>query len=282
MMTDSPKSVASGVQRDGIYVFGNVLGCLAILLGVLAVLIAFIPVFGVAAIPMAIVGGLFGLVGVLMLFFGRRGLPVLPGIGMATCLLAVVICVTVNILFVKAATAENESNASADSAPGNTASGSISADERKAIELIKADIAEHFVQGPDGWTTQHQELDFSGKVIEGKEPDPLFTQWRKAEVIGARTTERPSGRDGAPHRYIEVDIEIGEKRYYTRKSYVNYTTITNAAYAWDEWGAPNPPGKAATITLSLDINLVRSGGDGNKFGSRLAPFSFKPTKPVPR
>lgn len=95
-------SIVQGKNRDAIFVIGNVMGAVGIVFGLLACLVAFIPVIGVAAIPFTILCFLLSFTGAAMLFFGRRAWPIVPGIGIGFAVLAIIILILVNVLFVSA------------------------------------------------------------------------------------------------------------------------------------------------------------------------------------
>ncbi|GIW77220.1 MAG: hypothetical protein KatS3mg104_2283 [Phycisphaerae bacterium] len=95
-------STVQGKNRDAIFVMGNVMGAVGIVFGLLACLVAFIPVIGVAAIPFTILCFLLSFTGAAILFFGRRAWPIVPGIGIGFAVLAIIILILVNVLFVSA------------------------------------------------------------------------------------------------------------------------------------------------------------------------------------
>ncbi len=68
-------------------------------------LLSLIPVIGFLAIPFCIMGGLWGGIGALILWLGKRGSIKLPIIGISLCAAALVICIIINVLFIGGAAA---------------------------------------------------------------------------------------------------------------------------------------------------------------------------------
>jgi len=93
---------AAEPNRDVVYVAGNLMGVLSIVIGGIATLVSFIPLIGIAAAGGGAVAAFWGLVGFLLLRLGRRGSAKLPLIGL--CLggaaIAISICMTVLMLVI--------------------------------------------------------------------------------------------------------------------------------------------------------------------------------------
>jgi hypothetical protein len=53
----------------------------------------------------------------------------------------------------------------------------LSSDDRAAAAFIRAKIAEHWLKGPDGWTTEFQNFNMAGQVMPGV-PEVLYRQYR--------------------------------------------------------------------------------------------------------
>jgi hypothetical protein len=68
----------------------SALGVVSLVLGVLALLVAWVPFCGVIGWPLAIVGAICGVLGMLLSFGGRTGLST-PAFGTIFCLIAVVL-----------------------------------------------------------------------------------------------------------------------------------------------------------------------------------------------
>lgn len=98
--TTAPYDPAQTVQRDIVYIAGNVLAVASIAFGSLGVLLSILPVIGFLAIPFCIMGGLWGGIGAMVLYFGKRGSIKLPIIGLSLCGAALVICIIINVLFI--------------------------------------------------------------------------------------------------------------------------------------------------------------------------------------
>ena len=54
----------------------------------------------------------------------------------------------------------------------------LEASDRAAIDFLDARLGEHFMRGPDGWTTQFQQYNLVGEVMPDRTPELLFKQFR--------------------------------------------------------------------------------------------------------
>ncbi len=69
----------------------HTIGVVAIVLGVLSILVAWIPVLGLIAIPLAVVGGVLALIGVVQVALKRQGGWAMPLLGGGVCFIAIVL-----------------------------------------------------------------------------------------------------------------------------------------------------------------------------------------------
>lgn len=192
-----------------------------------------------------------------------------------------VVLLTAGLLFTTVGCGDGETNddasASSQTHDGSTGGGgesqstdtmrALSADDKKAMEFVKTEFAKHFVQTPNGWTTQHQAVNFFGQLVENEDPNNLFTQWRKAEFVGVRSRE-PSEADKLNGiEYIaDVDIEVIATRSFERLANFGQRT-------WSAWGEP-----MAGKTISRTVLRVK----GNwQFNADSGFKGIKPTKPIP-
>jgi len=72
----------------------NGLGVAALVLGIVAVLTCWIPFIGILGIPLAVLGCVFGLIGLLIALIGRRSGVGMPIAGLIICIVSIVIAVS--------------------------------------------------------------------------------------------------------------------------------------------------------------------------------------------
>jgi hypothetical protein len=57
----------------------------------------------------------------------------------------------------------------------------LSADDRAALDFVRTKLESHWTKGPDGWTTELQQRNLFGQVLEGI-PDVHFHQYREFKL----------------------------------------------------------------------------------------------------
>lgn len=133
-------------------------------------------------------------------------------------------------------------NSPANATSGTSDSGAVdtgvepsqmSATDREAADFLRAKIDEHWVKGPDGWTTQLQRFNIGGEVIPG-EPDTLYRQIRdiKFTIVPERITE--SQRLNRADYRAEVSFAKSPERTYRKVD--NF----EGAKGWTMWAQSQP------------------------------------------
>jgi len=55
----------------------------------------------------------------------------------------------------------------------------LSADDEAAADFVRSKLEEHWVKGPDGWTTQFQQYNIGGQVMTDRVPTVLYKQFKQ-------------------------------------------------------------------------------------------------------
>lgn len=83
----------------------NGLGVAAVILGILALLVCWLPLVSVLAVPLILLGGLFGIIGLIVALGNGRSGSSWPLVGIGLNALAMVVLIVANVLFFGAAAA---------------------------------------------------------------------------------------------------------------------------------------------------------------------------------
>ena len=104
----------------------------------------------------------------------------------------------------------------------------LSSDDREAADFVRAQLAEHWAQGPDGWTTQYQKLNVFGQPLEGV-PDVLFHQYREFKFeIDPDPVSESQRLNGADYRANVLFSDTPERFYRTVQSF-------EGPVGWSPW-----------------------------------------------
>lgn len=89
----------------------------------------------------------------------------------------------------------------------------LSGVDREAADFVRSKVAEHWVQGPDGWTTQYQQRNLFGDVMPG-EPELKFHQYRALELtVEPETLSESQKLNGADYRAAISFAKTSERFY---------------------------------------------------------------------
>lgn len=89
----------------------------------------------------------------------------------------------------------------------------LSADDRAAADFLRSKLAEHWVEGPDGWTTEHLPVSVLGQPMPGTSDVP-YKQYRKlAFSIEPEELTETMRLNGSDYRGVAV-FETCPMRYY--------------------------------------------------------------------
>jgi len=90
---------------------------------------------------------------------------------------------------------------------------SMTADDKAAAEFIRSKLAENWVKGADGWTTQYQQHNMLGQVMPGN-PNLLYKQIRELSfAISPDTLTEAMKLNGTDYR-AEAVFKDSPVRYY--------------------------------------------------------------------
>ena len=90
---------------------------------------------------------------------------------------------------------------------------SLSSDDKAAVEFVRSKLAESWVKGPDGWTTQFQQRNLLGQVMPGN-PNVLYKQIRDLSfTITADPITDAMKLNGTDYR-IEAVFKDSPVRYF--------------------------------------------------------------------
>lgn len=105
----------------------------------------------------------------------------------------------------------------------------LSADDKAAAEVLRAKLAEHYAKGPDGWTTQFQQYNMLGQVMEGMTPTVLYRQYRALSfTIAPEHLTEAQKLNGADYRGV-ASFKDAPVRYYQTEA--NY----EGPQGWGNW-----------------------------------------------
>lgn len=104
----------------------------------------------------------------------------------------------------------------------------MSADDKEAAEFVRAQLAEHWAQGPDGWTTQYQKLNVFGQPLDGV-PEVLYHQYREfAFKIDPDPVSESQRLNGADYRANVLFGSTPERFYRTVQTF-------EGPAGWSDW-----------------------------------------------
>jgi hypothetical protein len=142
----------------------------------------------------------------------------------------------------------------------------LSADDEQAADFLRAKLAEHWVKGPDGWTTQYQQYNVLGGVMEGMTPTLLYKQYRQLSFALAPDTVTEAQRlNGADYRGA-ANFKDSPRRYFQTEA-----TYDGPA-GWGNWRDGDLLGASVAVERRNGQWLV---SDSDLFAG------IKPTAEVP-
>src|SRR5258705_13393204 len=97
---------------------------------------------------------------------------------------------------------------------------SMSADDKAAAAFLQARLAEHWVKGPDGWTTQGAVRNVFGQIKPGETPVILFKQYRVLSfTISPDTLTEAMKLNGSDYRGDAVFKDSPGRYFRTEANY---------------------------------------------------------------
>jgi hypothetical protein len=91
----------------------------------------------------------------------------------------------------------------------------LSGTDREAAGFVRSKLAEHWVAGDDGWTSEYQLKNLFGAVMPG-EPDLKYHQYRKLEItVTPEALTESQKLNGADYRAV-VNFEKTPERFFRR------------------------------------------------------------------
>ena len=107
----------------------------------------------------------------------------------------------------------SSASASANVAAKTPSGKALTADDRAAADFVLAKLQEHWLKGPDGWTSRFQLRNMFGEVLPG-EPDVLFRQLRDIKfAIEPEAVSESQKLNGTDYR-AGVSFEKTSERFY--------------------------------------------------------------------
>jgi hypothetical protein len=104
----------------------------------------------------------------------------------------------------------------------------LSSDDKAAADFIRSQLAEHWVKGADGWTTQFQLRNVFGKLVDGN-PNVLYKQYRDLSfTLSPATLTEAMKLNGSDYR-AEVGFKNSAMRLFRVEADVEGPT------GWSNW-----------------------------------------------
>ena len=90
----------------------------------------------------------------------------------------------------------------------------LSSDEAAAAEFVRAKLAEHWLETPDGWTTQFQQYNVLGELMPGVQPNTLYKQIRQINYTIASDTVTEAMKLNGTDLRVTVKFKDSPARYF--------------------------------------------------------------------
>ncbi len=91
---------------------------------------------------------------------------------------------------------------------------SLSSDDEAAADFVSAKLAEHWVKGPDGWTTQFQQRNVMGQLMPDRQPNMLYQQVRQLSfTIAPDNVTEAMKLNGTDYR-VSANFKKSPVRFY--------------------------------------------------------------------
>jgi hypothetical protein len=90
----------------------------------------------------------------------------------------------------------------------------LSSDDEAAAEFVRATLAEHWLETPDGWTTQFQQYNVLGELMPDLRPNTLYKQIRVLSfTIASDTVTEAMKLNGTDYR-VTANFKDSPTRLY--------------------------------------------------------------------
>jgi hypothetical protein len=109
------------------------------------------------------------------------------------------------------------------------------ADDREATDFVRSKIAEHWVEGSDGWTTELQQKNLFGQVMPGI-PAVRFHQVRSVSfTLQPESLTEAQKLNGADYRAQVTFTGTPERHYRTQETYEGPPGWSKWSDGWDRY-----------------------------------------------
>ncbi len=90
----------------------------------------------------------------------------------------------------------------------------LSAEDEAAADFVRSKLEEHWVKGPDGWTTQFQQYNIGGQVMVDRVPTVLYQQYRQLSFsMSPESLTESMKLNGSDYR-ASVEFDDSPKRFF--------------------------------------------------------------------
>jgi hypothetical protein len=105
----------------------------------------------------------------------------------------------------------------------------LSSDDKAAADFVRSKLAQHWVEAPDGWTTQFQQYNMLGQVMPDQQPNTLYKQVRKLSftIVPENLTEAMK-LNGTDYR-VTANFKDSPVRYF------HLEASYDAPQGWGNW-----------------------------------------------
>jgi len=104
----------------------------------------------------------------------------------------------------------------------------MTSDDKAAAEFVRGKVEEHWGKGPDGWTTQFQQHNVFGQVMEGT-PTVLYKQYRRLSFsVAPETLTETMKLNGSDYRGVAVFTDSPHRYFQTEATY-------EGPQGWGNW-----------------------------------------------
>jgi len=118
----------------------------------------------------------------------------------------------------------------------------LSKDDRAAADFVRAKLAEHWSEGPDGWTTELQQFNVFGQVMGGI-PDLHFHQFRELRfTVVPEALSEAQRLNGVDYRG-RVEFEPTAERWYRE------VQTYEGPRGWSDWRDGRPAFGELAVTI---------------------------------
>jgi hypothetical protein len=105
----------------------------------------------------------------------------------------------------------------------------LSSDDEAAAEFVRATLAGHWLETPDGWTTQFQKFNVLGELMPDLRPNTLYKQIRVLSfTIAPDTVTEAMKLNGTDHR-VTANFKDSPVRFYRVEA------DFEGPQGWDSW-----------------------------------------------